>query len=112
MCLSKVCHLKYFLGCSRPGLVAGAWVEQESDCRFCLGFEEVLGKALQHAASGIDGNLLGSVQTAMDRHPLALTVGTMNHQGQYGTRRRLAFNIEGFGAVELQRMACRPLLEL
>src|SRR3546814_3258451 len=76
----------------------GSLLGLNSACRF----DEVLGKALQHAACLVNGYIFGCIQAASDGYFNAFAVAAVDNQGQCSQRRACAHDIEGFGAVYIQ----------
>ena len=65
----------------------------------CVAFQEILRKALQHAAGFVDQHFFGGVQTAGDWHFYSFTVFAVNHLSELAARDAFADDVVGFGAV-------------
>ena len=70
-----------------------------------IAFQEILRKALQHAAGFVDQHFFGGVQTAGDGHFYGFAVGAVNHQSELAARDAFADDVVGFGAVQFKRFA-------
>ena len=70
-----------------------------------IAFQEILRKALQHAAGFVDQHFFGGVQTAGDGHFYGFAVGAVNHQSELAARDAFADHVVGFGAVQFKRFA-------
>src|SRR5690554_1840266 len=77
-----------------------------------FGGQEVLGEALQYAAGGVHGDFFRGIQSADYRYPVFFTGLAVDDQFQLRTRGRGTFYVVGFGAVQLQRVACGAFLKL
>src|SRR6185437_9163555 len=74
--------------------------------------DKVLSKPLQHPARLINRNLFRRIETTDNWHLHRLAIAPMHHQRQIRARLRLADHVVRFGAVQPQRLAIDPRLEL